>query len=61
LRDKLPGFSLDTTVHLGIPPNAVEAVAFAWFAKQAIEGAQVDFRPFTGATRPVSAGGIYRP
>lgn len=61
LRARLPRFSLDSTARLGIPPNAVEAAAFAWFAKQAIEGKQVDFRSFTGAARPVSAGGIYRP
>lgn len=52
--------SVSSTADLGIAPDWVEAIAFAWMAKQALEGTPVDTRPFTGAREPVHLGGIYR-
>ncbi len=48
------------TTELGIDPDWVEAIAFAWMAKQTIEGNLVDTGPFTGAAAPIPLGGIYR-
>jgi anhydro-N-acetylmuramic acid kinase len=60
LQDLLPQHSLKPTRELGLPADTVEAVAFAWFAHQTLQGQAIDFTPFTGADRPVMAGGIYR-
>ncbi len=48
-----------TTSKLGIEPDWVEAVAFAWMAKQTMQGKQLETPPFTGATRSCVLGGIY--
>lgn len=53
-------FSVDSTLTLGIDPDWVEAMAFAWMARQTIEGKKVDTSPFTGAKTPVILGGIYK-
>ena len=53
-------FSVDSTQTLGVEPDWVEAMAFAWMAKMAMEGKVVDTRPFTGAVTPVPLGAIYR-
>ena len=51
--------SVCSTRSLGIDPDWVEAMAFAWMAKAAMENSSVDSRPFTGANRRVRLGGIY--
>jgi anhydro-N-acetylmuramic acid kinase len=56
----LPDFRIASTEHYGLNPDCVEAVAFAWFSKQTMLGAPIDFSPFTGASEPVIAGGIYK-
>ncbi len=48
------------TSELGVHPDWVEAVAFAWMAKQTLEGTRIDTTALTGATKPVILGGIYR-
>jgi anhydro-N-acetylmuramic acid kinase len=40
-------------------PDWVEAIAFAWMAKQRIEGTALDTTPFTGSSQPVVLGGVY--
>jgi len=40
---------LSSSERLGIPPQWVEATAFAWLGKQAIEGRTVDIKCTTGA------------
>jgi anhydro-N-acetylmuramic acid kinase len=60
LQDLLPQHAIKTTHEVGLPAEAIEAVAFAWFAYQTLRGQPIDFTPFTGANRPVIAGGIYR-
>ncbi len=60
LRNQLPDFRILSTQQYGLNPDCVEAVAFAWFSKQTMQGLPIDFTPFTGASKPVIAGGIYR-
>lgn len=60
LQQFLPTFKVCTTTEYGIDSDCLEAVAFAWFAKQTLAGKRIDFTSFTGAARPVVAGGIYR-
>ncbi|MES2605103.1 MAG: anhydro-N-acetylmuramic acid kinase [Pseudomonadota bacterium] len=60
LQKKLPGFRVGSTEEHGLHPDSVEAVAFAWFAKQTLAGTPIDFSPFTGAEKAVIAGGIYQ-
>ncbi|MFK7865380.1 MAG: anhydro-N-acetylmuramic acid kinase [Pseudohongiellaceae bacterium] len=50
-----------STELLSIHPDWVEAVAFAWMAKETLAGRKIDTRPFTGAARPVTLGGLYTP
>jgi anhydro-N-acetylmuramic acid kinase len=53
------GVRLDTTAHLGVDPDWVEAMAFAWLAKQTIELRPGNLPAVTGARQPVILGGIY--
>ena len=50
-----------TTDKLGIDPDFVEAIAFAWLAKRRIEEEALDTRLITGAKRPVTLGTVYLP
>jgi anhydro-N-acetylmuramic acid kinase len=49
------------TSALGIAPDWVEAAAFAWLAKQTLEGKPGNLPSVTGAKRAVVLGGIYLP
>lgn len=53
-------YSVLSTAELGIDPDWVEAIAFAWMGKMALEGEKIDTSAFTGASKPVLLGGIYR-
>jgi len=53
-------YSVDSTASLGIDPDWVEAVAFAWMARMAMEDRAVNTQPFTGANGPVPLGAVYR-
>ena len=48
-----------TTQDLGIDPSYVEAAAFAWFAKQTLNGCCANEPDVTGANHPVIMGAIY--
>ncbi|BAO45568.1 anhydro-N-acetylmuramic acid kinase [Thiolapillus brandeum] len=52
--------STDSIDH-GIHPDWVEAAAFAWLAKQTLDGAPGNLPSVTGARHPVILGGIYPP
>lgn len=54
-----PQSNVATTVKLGIDPDWVEAISFAWMAKKTLAGEAVDTSPFTGSKKPVILGGIY--
>lgn len=49
----------DTTRH-GIPPDQIEATAFAWLAYQTMERRCGNLPSVTGASHPVILGGIYQ-
>lgn len=58
LRDKLK-VPVRTTSEIGIEPSYVEAAAFAWFAKQTLNGLSSNVPEVTGAKHPVIMGAIY--
>lgn len=55
----MPGYYVGTTAEIGIDPDWLEAMAFAWMAQQTLDGLAVVTSPFTGAKKPVMLGGIY--
>ncbi len=57
----LPGITLRDSGEWGIPPEAVEAVAFAWLARERLEGRPANLPAVTGASRRVLLGAVYRP
>lgn len=52
-------FTVMTTDDLGVPADWIEAMLFAWLAKQTMEHIKIDTRSVTGAKHPVILGGIY--
>lgn len=60
LQARLRDCNVHSTAKLGIDPDWVEAIAFAWMAKQTMEGRAIDTTPFTGAKQPTILGGIYK-
>jgi len=61
LQTACKGQEVVTSTALGIPPGWVEALAFAWFAKQCIDEQPLPLHDITGASRDVVAGVIYNP
>lgn len=59
LQELLLPLPVSTTTELGIPPGWVEASAFAWFAKQTLEGRPSSNIAVTGAKGPRILGGIF--
>lgn len=59
LQALLPACAIDTTESLGLHPDWVEATAFAWLAKQTLEGKPGNLPSVTGASRPTVLGAIY--
>ncbi|TDF27307.1 anhydro-N-acetylmuramic acid kinase [Delftia tsuruhatensis] len=55
----LPGVAVDTTAARGLPPQQVEAAAFAWLARQALLGLPGNLPAVTGARGPRILGAIY--
>ena len=49
-----------TTAALGLDPDYVEAVAFAWFARRTLEGLTSSAASVTGARGARILGGVYR-
>ncbi|MGH1486373.1 MAG: anhydro-N-acetylmuramic acid kinase [Cellvibrionaceae bacterium] len=60
LKQALSPRQLSSTEALGISPDWVEAVAFAWLAKQTIEGKTGNLPSVTGAKKEVILGGIFQ-
>jgi anhydro-N-acetylmuramic acid kinase len=56
IRRQLPGLDVLTTDALGLDPDWVEAVLFAWLARERLAGREQDTRNITGAARPVLLG-----
>ena len=59
LENALPQARLLLTSELGLDPQMVEPVAFAWLAKQAIVGMPGNLPEVTGASGPRILGAIY--
>jgi anhydro-N-acetylmuramic acid kinase len=55
----LPGRRVATTAALGIEPEHVEALAFAWLARQALLHRAGNLPAVTGARGPRVLGAIY--
>jgi anhydro-N-acetylmuramic acid kinase len=51
---------VDSTEPFGIHPDHVEAVAFAWLARQTLTNQPGNLKAVTGAGRSVILGGVYR-
>jgi anhydro-N-acetylmuramic acid kinase len=49
-----------STAELGLDPDYVEAIAFAWFAKRTLEGLTSSAASVTGAKGARILGGVYR-
>lgn len=59
IAELLPERRVATTAALGVDPRKVEALAFAWLARQAIEGRPGNLPAVTGARGPRVLGAIY--
>jgi len=59
IQNQLGKTSLATTGKYGLTPDCIEAVTFAWLAKQRIENTPASLPSVTGAGNPVLLGGIY--
>ena len=59
VRRNLPGCRVETTTALGIEPDWVEAIAFAWLARQTLEGRCGNLPEVTGARAARVLGAIY--
>ena len=60
LAQALDGCQVSTTRDLGVDPDWVEAIAFAWIARETCAGRAIDTSDFTGASQPVILGGVYK-
>lgn len=59
LRHRLAPVDVDSTQALGIDPGAVEALAFAWLARERLAGRPANLPAVTGARGPRVLGAIY--
>jgi len=59
LTQKLPHASVVTSDALGLSADWVEAVAFAWLARETLAHRPGNLPAVTGARRPVILGGVY--
>ena len=55
----LPNITVESTAAKGIDPDWVEAMAFAWLARETLAGRTGNLPPVTGASHSVILGGIY--
>ncbi len=59
LRQRLSAVNFQSTSTHGLDPDWVEAAAFAWLAKRRISGEPGNLPSVTGASKPVTLGGIF--
>jgi anhydro-N-acetylmuramic acid kinase len=59
LADALPGCTVESTAAHGIDPDFVEAMGFAWLARQTLLGLPGNVPGVTGADGPRVLGGIF--
>ena len=61
LRGQLPGCTVDVTDALGVAGDWVEALAFAWLARQRVLGLPGNCPQVTGAKRAAVLGAMFLP
>lgn len=61
MQQVLPGFNVIRCDELGVASQQLEAMAFAWFAKQRMESRPNPLASVTGAQQDVIGGGVYLP
>jgi len=61
LENQLESFKVTSSNAYGVNSDALEAFAFAWFAKHTLQNQALDFTSITGSSRPHVVGGIYYP
>lgn len=59
LQNHLPSFTVTTTSDLGVEPDWVEAMTFAWFASKTLKKEPIMLSSITGSTKNSVLGGIY--
>lgn len=59
LQAQLPGARVMSSEEAGLPPQQVEAAAFAWLAMKAVRGEKLALQSTTGAKGARVLGGIY--
>lgn len=59
MADQLPGIPVDSTSKVGVDPDYIEAMMFAWLAKQRLDQTLIDLTTITGSKHPVLLGAIY--
>ena len=59
LQTALPNTLVESTAHHGIDPDWLEAMCFAWLAKQRLDNKPSNLPSVTGAKQAVILGGIY--
>jgi len=59
LGDRLPGCRVAPTSAIGLDPDWVEAMAFAWLAGRTLAGLPGNLPEVTGARASAPLGGIY--
>ena len=55
----LPGWQVESSATVGMDPDWVEAMAFAWLAQQTLKGLPGNLPSVTGAREAVILGGVY--
>ena len=61
LQSLLPGIVVKSTGDYGINPDAVEALTFAWLARQRLENIPANLPSVTGAKNPAVLGAVIEP
>ncbi len=61
LQALLPEVTVSSTAEAGLDPDWIEAMAFAWLARQRLLGLPGNVPSVTGATHPVVLGCVYHP
>ena len=61
IASNLPQSEIASTTAVGLDPDWVEAVAFAWIGKRTIEGLPGNLPSVTGASQPVVLGELHYP
>ena len=59
LDQRLTRLPLNTSDRIGLPPDWVEAVAFAWLAKERLEHRPTNCPEVTGSSRALALGAVY--